>query len=43
MINVKYFRTDGIRGEAYTELTLQLAYLVGSFYKNSKKKIVIGT
>lgn len=39
---MKYFRTDGIRGEAYTELTLQLAYLVGSFYKNSKKKIVIG-
>ena len=39
---MKYFRTDGIRGEAYTELTLQLAYLIGKYYKNSSKKIVIG-
>ena len=39
---MKYFRTDGIRGEAYTELTLQLSYLVGLFFKNYDKPIVIG-
>ena len=39
---VKYFRTDGIRGEAYTELTLQLSYLIGLFFKDSDKMIVIG-
>ena len=39
---MKYFRTDGIRGEAYTELTLTLAYLIGLFFRNSEKKVVIG-
>ena len=39
---MKYFRTDGIRGEAYTELTLQLSYLIGLFFKDSDKMIVIG-
>ena len=39
---MKYFRTDGIRGEAYTEVTLQLAYLIGNFFKDSDKPIVIG-
>lgn len=39
---MKYFRTDGIRGEAYTVLTLEIAYLIGKYYKNSNKKIVIG-
>ena len=39
---MKYFRTDGIRGEAYTELSLTLAYQIGLFFKNSEKKIVIG-
>lgn len=39
---LKYFRTDGIRGEAYTELTLTLAYLIGLFFRNSEKKVVIG-
>ena len=39
---VKYFRTDGIRGEAYTELTLQLSYLIGLFFKSYKKTLVIG-
>ena len=39
---MKYFRTDGIRGEAYTELTLQLSYLIGLFFKDYKKPIVIG-
>ena len=39
---MKYFRTDGIRGEAYTELTLQLAYLIGQFFKNNEKTVVIG-
>ena len=33
---MKYFRTDGIRGEAYTEVTLQLSYLVGLFFKDYK-------
>lgn len=39
---MKYFRTDGIRGEAYTEVTLQLAYLIGLFFKDNEKPIVIG-
>ena len=39
---MKYFRTDGIRGEAYTDLTLETAYLIGKYYKNTDKKIVIG-
>ena len=39
---MKYFRTDGIRGEAYTEVTLHLAYLIGLFFKDSEKPIVIG-
>lgn len=39
---MKYFRTDGIRGEAYTEVSLKLAYLIGLFYKDNKKDIVIG-
>lgn len=39
---MKYFRTDGIRGEAYTELTLDLAYLIGKFFSSSEKTIVIG-
>ena len=39
---MKYFRTDGIRGEAYKELTLEIANLVGQFYKTSSKKVVIG-
>ncbi len=39
---MKYFRTDGIRGEAYTELTLSLSYLIGLFFKTSEKRVVIG-
>lgn len=39
---MKYFRTDGIRGEAYTEVTLDLAYLIGLFFKDYEKSIVIG-
>lgn len=39
---MKYFRTDGIRGEAYTEVTLSLAYLIGKFFRNNEKTIVIG-
>ena len=42
MIYLKYFRTDGIRGEAYTEVTLDLAYLIGLFFKDCEKRIVIG-
>lgn len=39
---MKYFRTDGIRGEAYTEVTLELSYLIGLFFKNNERPIVIG-
>ena len=39
---MKYFRTDGIRGEAYSEVTLQLAYIIGMFFKDSEKSVVIG-
>ena len=39
---MKYFKTDGIRGEAYTELTLDLAYKIGLFFSNIKKQVVIG-
>ena len=39
---MKYFRTDGIRGEAYSEVTLSLAYLIGLFYKDSEKQVVVG-
>ena len=39
---MKYFKTDGIRGEAYTYVTLDLAYKIGLFFSNSDKEIVIG-
>ena len=39
---MKYFRTDGIRGEAYTEVTTTLAYLIGLFFKDNEKRIVVG-
>ena len=39
---MKYFKTDGIRGEAYTELTLDLAYKIGLYFSNIKKQVVIG-
>lgn len=39
---MKYFKTDGIRGEAYSEVTLSLAYLLGMFFANSDKSVVIG-
>lgn len=42
MIYLKYFRTDGIRGEAYTEVTLKLAYIIGLFFNKCEKTIVIG-
>ena len=29
---MKYFKTDGIRGEAYTEVTLSIAYQIGLFF-----------
>ncbi len=40
---MKYFGTDGIRGEAYTKLTLDLAYKVGrSLSLLNLNKVVIG-
>lgn len=39
---MKYFKTDGIRGEAYTEITLTLAYKIGLFFSNLDTPIVIG-
>ena len=42
MIYLKYFRTDGIRGEAYTDVSLDLAYIIGLYFKDTEKPIVIG-
>lgn len=39
---MKYFKTDGIRGEAYTEVTLSIAYQIGLFFSEIDKPIVIG-
>ena len=39
---MKYFKTDGIRGEAYTEVTLSLAYKIGLFFSTVDTPIVIG-
>ena len=39
---MKYFKTDGIRGEAYTEVTLSLAYKIGLFFSTVDTPIVVG-
>ena len=39
---MKYFKTDGIRGEAYTEVTLSLAYKIGLFFSVVDTPIVVG-
>lgn len=39
---MKYFKTDGIRGEAYTEVTLSLAYKIGLFLSFVDKPIIVG-
>ena len=39
---MKYFGTDGIRGEAYKDLTLNLAYKLGEATASLKKEIVVG-
>lgn len=39
---MKYFKTDGIRGEAYTELTLDLAYKIGLYFNKTKKRVALG-
>ena len=39
---MKYFKTDGIRGEAYTAFTLEIACLVGKYYEKSEKDVIIG-
>ena len=40
---MKYFGTDGIRGKAYSELTLDLAYKVGEALSLlNNRKLVIG-
>lgn len=39
---MKYFKTDGIRGEAYSIVTLDLCHLIGLFFSKSDKKIIIG-
>ena len=39
---MKYFKTDGIRGEAYTEVTLSLAYKIGLFFSTIDTPVVVG-
>lgn len=39
---MKYFGTDGIRGKAYSELTLDLSYQLGLAINHFHKEVVIG-